>query len=190
MRAMIEIEWIDGHVTRIPELALGDAFGESVQAEVDIRFDDLSDGLVVEVRHHEPDGEAGGDPRGRACTVYADCFYSLIEPEDLRRVQCVLYGGTPRICRIGGELVNLSRASALCSSVLGNGAESALELIAACARYLKGPSWESDAAARDAVAAELGVPRAVVDDAVSGRCGVGASGQWEAHAASGLSDYS
>lgn len=30
MRAMIEIEWIDGHVTRIPELALGDAFGESV----------------------------------------------------------------------------------------------------------------------------------------------------------------
>lgn len=64
MRAMIEIEWIDGHVTRIPELALGDAFGESVQAEVDIRFDDLSDGLVVEVRYHEPDGETGGDPPG------------------------------------------------------------------------------------------------------------------------------
>lgn len=64
MRAMIEIEWIDGHVTRIPELALGDAFGESVQAEVDIRFDDLSDGLVVEVQYHEPDGETGGDPGG------------------------------------------------------------------------------------------------------------------------------
>lgn len=96
MRAMIEIEWIDGHVTRIPELALGDAFGESVQAEVDIRFDDLSDGLVVEVRYHEPDGETGGDPRGRACAVYADCFYSLIEPEDLGRVQCLLYEGTVR----------------------------------------------------------------------------------------------
>ena len=95
MRAMIEIEWIGGHVTRIPELALGGAFGESVQAEVDIRFDDLSDGLVVEVCHHEPDGEAGGDPRGRACAVYSDFFYSLIEPEDLGRVQCVFYEGTP-----------------------------------------------------------------------------------------------
>lgn len=170
MRAMIEIEWIDGHVTRIPEHALGDAFGESVQAEVDIRFDDLSDGLVVEVRYHEPDGETGGDPRGRACAVYADCFYSLIEPEDLGRVQCVLYEGTPRICRIGGELVNLSRASALCSSVLGNGAGSALELIAACARYLQGSRCATDVAAQRAAAAEVGIPRKVLDDAI-GRLG-------------------
>lgn len=70
MRAMIEIEWVDGRVTRIPELALGDAFGESAQAEVDVRFDGLSEGLVAEARHHEPDGEAGGDLRGRGarCT--------------------------------------------------------------------------------------------------------------------------
>lgn len=190
MRALIEIEWIDGRVTRIPELALGDAFGESVQAEVDIRFDDLSDGLVVEVRHHEPDGEAAGDPRGRGCEVYADCFYSLIEPEDLGRVQCVLYDGAPRICRIGGELVNLSRASALCSSIVGEGAGSALEMIAACARYLKGPSWESDAAARNSVAAELGVPRAAVDAAVAGRCDIGAAGRWEGEATPRLGDYS
>lgn len=32
MRAMTEIEWLDGRVTKVPELALGDAFGESVQA--------------------------------------------------------------------------------------------------------------------------------------------------------------
>lgn len=190
MRAMIEIEWVDGRVTRIPELALGDAFGESAQAEVDVRFDGLSEGLVAEARHHEPDGEAGGDLRGRGCAVYADCFYSLIEPGDLRRVQCVLYEGVPRICRIGRELVNLSRASALCSSVVGERTGLALEMIAACARYLKGASWESDAAARDAVAAELGVPRTAVDDAAAGRCGVGASGQWEAHAAPDLGDYS
>lgn len=166
MRAMIEIEWIDGRVTRIPELALGDAFGESAQAEVDVRFDDLSEGLVVEVRHHEPDGEAVGDPRGRGCAVYADCFYSLIEPGDLGRVQCVLYEGTPRICRIDDELVNLSRASALCTSVLGNGAGSALELIAACARYLQGSRCVTDVAARRAAAAELGIPRKVLDDAI------------------------
>ena len=35
MRAMTEIEWLDGRVTKVPELALGDAFGESVQAELD-----------------------------------------------------------------------------------------------------------------------------------------------------------
>lgn len=122
--------------------------------------------------------------------MYADCFYSLIEPGDLRRVQCVLYEGVPRICRIGRELVNLSRASAFCSSVVGERTGLALEMIAACARYLKGASWESDAAARDAVAAELGVPRTAVDDAAAGRCGVGASGQWEAHAAPDLGDYS
>lgn len=30
MRAMTEIEWLDGRVTKVPELALGDALGESV----------------------------------------------------------------------------------------------------------------------------------------------------------------
>lgn len=42
MRAMTEIEWLDGRVTKMPELALGDALGESVQAELDFGFDDAS----------------------------------------------------------------------------------------------------------------------------------------------------
>lgn len=29
VRAMIEIEWMDGLVTKVPEFALGDVFGES-----------------------------------------------------------------------------------------------------------------------------------------------------------------
>lgn len=53
MRAMTEIEWLDGRVTKVPELALGDALGESVQAELDFGFDDVLEGLWVEVRHHE-----------------------------------------------------------------------------------------------------------------------------------------
>lgn len=52
MRAMTEIEWLDGRVTKVPELALGDALGESVQAELDFGFDDVLEGLWVEVRHH------------------------------------------------------------------------------------------------------------------------------------------
>lgn len=79
MRAMTEIEWLDGRVTKVPELALGDAFGESVQAELDFGFDDVLEGLWVEVRHHEPDEDSDGDPRGRGCALYADCRYSLVE---------------------------------------------------------------------------------------------------------------
>ena len=45
MRAMTEIEWLDGRVTKVPELALGDALGESVQAELDFGFDDVLEGL-------------------------------------------------------------------------------------------------------------------------------------------------
>lgn len=89
MRAMTEIEWLDGRVTKVPELALGDALGESVQAELDFGFDDVLEGLWVEVRHHEPDEDSDGDPRGRGCALYADCRYSLVEPSDLDRVFCI-----------------------------------------------------------------------------------------------------
>ena len=71
MRAMIEIEWMDGLVTKVPEFALGDVFGESVQVELDFKFDDVSEGLWVEVRHHKPDEGSDGDPRERACTLHA-----------------------------------------------------------------------------------------------------------------------
>lgn len=72
---MIEIEWMDGLVTKVPEFALGDVFGESVQVELDFKFDDVSEGLWVEVRHHKPDEGSDGDPRERACTLHADCHY-------------------------------------------------------------------------------------------------------------------
>lgn len=97
MRAMTEIEWLDGRVTKVPELRLGDALGESVQAELDFGFDDVLEGLWVEVRHHEPDEDSDGDPRGRGCSLYADCRYSLVEPSDLDRVFCILYEGQPRV---------------------------------------------------------------------------------------------
>lgn len=103
MRAMTEIEWLDGRVTKVPELALGDALGESVQAELDFGFDDVLEGLWVEVRHHEPDEDSDGDPRGRGCALYADCRYSLVEPSDLDRVFCILYEGQPRVQPRRGE---------------------------------------------------------------------------------------
>lgn len=160
MRAMTEIEWLDGRVTKVPELALGDAFGESVQAELDFGFDDVLEGLWVVVRHHEPDEDSDGDPRGRGCALYADCRYSLVEPSDLDRVFCILYEGQPRVCRVAGELVNLLRACALSCLMLGSPyPPGALEALAACARYLCGPAFTSDLAARARAAGELGPPR-------------------------------
>ena len=78
MRAMTEIEWLDGRVTKVPELALGDAFGESVQAELDFGFDDVFEGLWVVVRHHEPDEDSDGARAGGAahCTRTADTAWS------------------------------------------------------------------------------------------------------------------
>lgn len=74
---MTEIEWLGGRVTKVPELAMGDALGESVQAELDFGFDDVLEGLWVEVRHHEPDEDSDGDPRGRGCALYADVSVNL-----------------------------------------------------------------------------------------------------------------
>ena len=77
MRAMTEIEWLDGGVTKVPELALGDAFGESVQAELDFGFDDVLEGLWVEVRHHEPDEDSATRAGGAAhCTRAAGTAWS------------------------------------------------------------------------------------------------------------------
>lgn len=178
MRAMTEIEWLDGRVTKVPELALGDALGESVQAELDFGFDDVLEGLWVEVRHHEPDEDSDGDPRGRGCALYADCRYSLVEPSDLDRVFCILYEGQPRVCRVAGELVNLSRACALSCLMLGSPyPPGALEALAACARYLCGPAFTSDLAARARVAGELGVPVSAVNAAAAWEFGMGAGSE-------------
>ena len=66
-------------------------------------FGDVLEGLWVEVRHHEPDEDSDGDPRGRGCALYADCRYSLVEPPDLDRVFCILYEGQPEgLPRRGG----------------------------------------------------------------------------------------
>lgn len=154
---------------------LGDAFGESVQAELDFRFDDVSEGLWVVVRHHEPDEGSDGDPRGRSCALYADCWYSLVEPADLDRVFCVLYEGQPRTCRIAGELVKLSKVCAMACPLLGLPyPPGALAALAACSRHLCGPAFASDPAARARVAGELGVPVSAVHAAAAWESGLGA----------------
>ncbi|MFR2626546.1 MAG: hypothetical protein ACLS89_02885 [Collinsella sp.] len=140
MRAMTEIEWLDGRVTKVPELALGDAFGESVQAELDFGFDDVLEGLWVEVRHHEPDEDSDGDPRGRGCALYADCRYSLVEPSDLDRVFCILYEGSRGSAASRGAREPFAGLRVVLPHARSPYPPGALEALAACARYLCGPA--------------------------------------------------
>lgn len=149
MRAMTEIEWLDGRVTKVPELALGDAFGESVQAELDFGFDDVLEGLWVEVRHHEPDEDSDGDPAREGLRTVRGL---PVQPgRTVGPRPCLLHPlrgaaeGLPR----RGELVNLLRACALSCLMLGSPyPPGALEAWPQCARYLCGPAFTSDLAAR------------------------------------------
>lgn len=103
MRAMTEIEWLDGRVTKVPELALGDAFGESVQAELDFGFDDVLEGLWVEVRHHEPDEDSDGDPRREGCALYAGLPVQPGRTVGPRPCLRILYEGQPRVAASRGS---------------------------------------------------------------------------------------
>lgn len=149
MRAMTEIEWLDGRVTKVPELALGDALGESVQAELDFGVDDVLEGLWVEVRHHEPDEDSDGDRAGGAahCTRTAGTAWSNRRTSTVSSASFTR--GSRGSSRVAGELVNLSRACALSCLMLGSPyPPGVLEALAACARYLCGPAFTSDLAAR------------------------------------------
>ncbi len=94
MCAMIEIEWMDGHVRRCQNSPWATRSMRAVQVELDFRFDDVPEGLWVEVRHHEPDEGSDAGRRGRACMLYADCRYGLVDTADLDSIFCVSMRGS------------------------------------------------------------------------------------------------
>ena len=183
MNTFIEIEWKNGKITRFPDTGYeGDNFGENVAPEIDIRFDDVSGGLYLEVRHHEParpsqdelaDPHAEPDPRGFPCRIYNDYYIELVRAEDMDDVVWVSYDGQPRFVRIMGELVNLAKIQALQKLYLGNGKADAavLSQIAELASIVKsqmrgrladaGQTW-GVADLEEACAAELGVSRSIL----------------------------
>ncbi len=183
MNTFIEVEWKSGKITRFPDTGYeGDNFGENVAPEIDIRFDDVSGGLYLEVRHHEPerpsqdgpaDPDSEQDPRGLPCRIYNDYYIELVSAEDMDDVVWVSYDGQPRFIRIMGELVNFAKVRALQKLYLGNGKADAavLSQIAELCSIVRsqmrnrlagsGQAW-SDADLDEACAAELGVSRGVL----------------------------
>lgn len=182
MNTLIEVEWKDGRITRFPDTGYeGDNFGENVMPEMDIRFDDVSHGLYLEVRHHEPHrpkstelGRQGEeqDPRGFPCRIFNDYFIELISGEDMEDVVWVTYAGQPRFVRINGELVNLAKIVALQKLYIGDpGASSAIlsqiaELLVVIEPQVRARLATSEGGRHgnvdDACATELGVSRSIL----------------------------
>lgn len=183
MNTFIEIEWKNGKITRFPDTGYeGGNFGENVAPEIDVRFDDVSGGLFLEVRHHEParpsqdelvGPHAGQDPRGVPCRIYNDYYIELVRAKDMDDVVWVSYDGQPRLIRIMGELVNLAKTQALQKLYLGNGKADAavLSQIAELASIVKSQmrgrladagQTRGVADLEEACAAELGVSRSVL----------------------------
>ena len=148
MRAMTEIEWLDGRVTKVA----GARPGRCARRERPggARFGSTTCWRPwVEVRHHEPDEDSDGGPRGGAahCTRTAGTAWSNRRTSTVSSASFTR--GSRGSSRVAGELVNLSRACALSCLMLGSPyPPGALEALAACARYLCGPAFTSDLAAR------------------------------------------
>jgi hypothetical protein len=117
--AMVEITYKNGRITRIEEKSLAAYFGENIFAEVDLRFDNLEEGLVAEVRHHEPnrpsedetDGQS--DARGLSCSHLADTYATIIYPEKIKEIEKVKYDGRVVLFNFQGKIVNMSKLNVL-----------------------------------------------------------------------------
>ena len=158
---IVEIRWRDGRATfaRFPKHAAG--FGEAVADEATLRFDDLSQGLVLECRRHVPAADemdlyAERDPRGRGCELVNDCYAVLLEPDELKQVSRVLVDGKLLIVAYGvQELTSmyLGEASTACSAI------SSLHDVLSRMHEVAGDLSGLDAEAREgAIAGEMGVP--------------------------------
>lgn len=106
MDIFVEVEFDDGLV-RHWEFPRASVVKEAT-VEVDTCFNDLSNGLMVTVRHHsEP--ESGSD----VCRVVKDYRLSLVPPEDMSKLMVCRYCGDERLVRYRDGIVNLTKLKQL-----------------------------------------------------------------------------
>ena len=102
MDTFIEVEFDDGLVRHweFPRASTK----EEATIEVDACFDDLSDGIMVTVRHH-----IAPDPGNDVCRVVKDYRLSLVPPEDMPKLLVCRYCGDERLVRYKDGIVNLTK---------------------------------------------------------------------------------
>lgn len=106
MDTFIEVEFDDGLVRHweFPRASTK----EEATVEVDACFGDLTEGIMVTVRHHSaPDDDSD------VCRVVKDYRLSLVPPEDMPKLMVCRYCGVERLVRYEDGIVNLTKLKQL-----------------------------------------------------------------------------
>lgn len=173
--------WID-----LSSYVSSEPFGQNIATELDLRLDDISKGLYLEVSYNtlqaedKPEwGQAPqeADERGYACKLAGGAYYCILGPEDLATVSQVESNGDVLLKAFGDQhqLVVLEKLNTLCLDYLSD-AQSTFDCIAALYPILYAKhtrllgSAGSDMSAEDvdrAIALEMGITTEILAEARS-----------------------
>lgn len=156
MDTFIEVEFDDGLVRHweFPRASTK----EEATVEVDASFNDLSNGIMVTVRHHSAPTD-GSD----VCQVVKDYRISLVPPEDMPKLMVCRYCGDDRLIRYKSGLVNLTKLKQLSRLYCGDeGSAGLLSDIFATAEAVK---QSHQGISDEEIAVLLGVPAGMLEEA-------------------------
>lgn len=160
MDTFIEVEFDDGLVRHweFPRASVK----EEATVEVDACFDDLSNGIMVTVRHHCAP-ESGSD----VCRVVKDYRLSLVPPEDMAKLMVCRYCGDERLVRYKDGIVNLTKLKQLARLYCGDegGAGLLSDIYATSLAVKQSRQGISD----EEVAGLLGIPIGMLEEAQAAR---------------------
>lgn len=156
MDTFIEVEFDDGLVRHweFPRASTK----EEATVEVDACFGDLTEGIMVTVRHH-----SAPDDGDDVCRVVKDYRLSLVPPEDMPKLMVCRYCGDERLVRYEDGIVNLTKLRQLSRLYCGDeGTAGLLSDIYATSEAVK---QSHQGISDDEIAAMLGVPVGMLEEA-------------------------
>ena len=176
----IQAVFADGRIRSWPERSAIEYFGENVQPEFEVRFDDVSNGVYIEGRHWEAvpadssDMFSRPDQRGSSCELVNDFFIQIITAEELGDIVEVRYGAELVLVRIDEELVNLGKISTLQTLYMSEKRDSALKLLIAELYEIitAQNSLDDGSGPPNPIAAQLGVSQRLLDSSLAFRADV------------------
>lgn len=156
MDTFIEVEFNDGLVRHweFPRASTK----EEATVEVDACFGDLTEGIMVTVRHH-----SAPDDGDDVCRVVKDYRLSLVPPEDMPKLMVCRYCGDERLVRYKDGIVNLTKLKQL--SRLYCGDDRAAALLSDIYATSKALEQAHQGISDEEIAAMLGVPVGMLEEA-------------------------
>lgn len=114
--------WID-----LSSFVSSEPFGTNLATELDLRLDDISEGLYLEISYNAPKEEERPewgqapkeqDERGVPCELAGGAYYCVLEPHELKSVSQIEADGGPMLKAFGDHLVVLEKLTTLCRDYL------------------------------------------------------------------------